>query len=113
MELILGQPSQFIHCSRFTVLTEEICKIQSHVKVLVISCLGGIIHSLGSSSDSKVALERAMTMIGTALYDVVRHRNGSIRIFVAPSTPRVSQEYQSNSKYAMVSEIVGRRNTYL
>lgn len=102
MELILGQPSQFIYCTRFTVLTEELCKIQSHVKVLVISCLSGIIHSLGSNAESKVALERGMTMLGTALYDVVRHRQNSIRIFIAPSTPRASKDFQSFNTYAMV-----------
>lgn len=71
MELILGQPSSFVHCTRFTTLTEEICKVQSHVKVLVVSCLSGIIGSLGETSDAKVALSKSMTMLGSALYDVV------------------------------------------
>lgn len=102
MELILGQPSQFIHCTRFTVLTEELCKIQSHVKVIVISCLSGIINTLGNTPDSKLALERGMTMLGNALYDVVRHRQNSIRIFVAPSTPRATKDFQSHNTYAMV-----------
>lgn len=32
-------------------LTEEICKVQSHVKVLVISCLSGIIGTLGATNE--------------------------------------------------------------
>lgn len=102
MELILGQPSSFIHCTKFTSLTEEICKVQSHVKVLVISCLSGIIGSVGSTSDAKSALEKAMTMLGSALYDVVRYRQGTIRIFIAPPTPRPTPDFKSHVKYALV-----------
>lgn len=103
MELILGQPSQFIYCTKFTSLTEEICKIQSHVKVLIISCLSGIIGTLGGAQDSKTALERSMTMLGSALYDVVRYRQNSIRIFIAPATPRPAADFETNVKFSMVS----------
>lgn len=103
MELILGQPSQFVYCTKFTSLTEEICKLSSNVKVLVISCLSGIIGTLGASSDSKGALERSMTMLGSALYDVVRYR-GSIRIFIAPPTPRPTTDFDTHVKYSLVNE---------
>lgn len=102
MELILGQPSQFIYCTKFTTLTEEICKVQAHVKVLVISCLSGIIGSIGATNDAKSTLEKTMTMLGSALYDVVRYRQGSIRIFVAPPTPRPSADFKAHVKYALV-----------
>lgn len=102
MELILGQPSQFVYCSKFTSLTEEICKVQSHTKVIVISCLSAIIGGLGTASDVKSALEKSMTMLGSALYDVVRYRQGSIRIFVAPPTPRPATDFKTHVKYALV-----------
>lgn len=106
MELLLGQPSTFAYCTKFTALTEEICKVPSHVKVLVISCLSGIIGVMGSSKDAKNSLERTMTMLGSALYDVVRHRQGSIRIFVAPPTPRPATDFDSHVKYALVSTLI-------
>lgn len=79
--------------------------MQSHIKVLVISCLSGIIGSLGATSDAKTALEKSMVMLGSALYDVVRYRQSSIRIFVAPPTPRPTAEFKSHVKFALVSDL--------
>lgn len=115
MELILGQASQFMYCSKFTTLTEEVCRIQSHVRVVVVSCLSGIVHNLCSAIDTKGAIEKAMSMLGSALYDVVRHRQGSIRIFVAPCTPRNTPDFQNQSKFAIVrvQRLKQNNKTYL
>lgn len=105
MELILGQSSQIVHCTKFTSLTEEICKIPSHLRVVVISCLSGILNSLLSASDTKVALEWAMMMLGSDLFDVVRHhRHGSIRFIHCTTDSTPVTWFQKSCQVCNVSE---------
>ena len=89
MEYILGQPTRFLHCTRFTILTDELANLDSDVKIVVISCLTDIIETIGSTAEPTSALEKAMRMIDTAMFALCSHRGGSIKIFIAPCTPRV------------------------
>jgi hypothetical protein len=72
MEHILGMPSRFILCGRYTILTDELSKLNKDTTTLVISCLTGIVSNLLSSSDVKTAIEKAMSSIGALLCDLIR-----------------------------------------
>jgi len=90
-----------------TSLTEEISMITADTtSVVIVSCMGGIINSLAMSQDAKSSIERAMSMFGTLLYDVHRTRQGGIKIFVAPGTPRMDKDFDTHNKFAMVSKTI-------
>jgi hypothetical protein len=89
-----------------TTLTEEISMVtaDSTKIIIIVSCMGGIINALAMSQDAKSSIERAMTMFGTLLYDIHRTRQGGIKIFVAPGTPRMDKDFDTHNKFAMVTE---------
>ena len=104
MESVLGQTSRSIICTRFTTLSEELSKVAScsSTKVIIVSCLSNIIESLASSNDVKTGIERAMLLIGNQFHEIARLQHGSVRIFVAPCTPRNVQDYATHVKFAQV-----------
>lgn len=102
MEYILGQPTRFALCSRYTVLTDEISKLtRDNTRTLVISCLTGIVASLTTAQDVKVALEKAMTSLGAVLREMVR-TNVGCKVYIAPCTPRDVQDFGTHSSFALV-----------
>jgi hypothetical protein len=105
MEPILGQPTRFVLCSRFTSLSEELSKVGScpHTKIIIISCLSNIVENLAASADAKVGIERAMLLIGNQLHEVSRLQRGAVRIFVGPCLPKNVPNYNIHSKLAIVS----------
>jgi hypothetical protein len=102
MEHFLGQPSNYVHCTRFTTLTDEISVVAHNVKVLVISCLSGIVHSLSSSQDSKSAIIKGMDMLAAVCHSLIVQRGGAVRIFFAPCTPKRVPDFQTHSTFALV-----------
>jgi hypothetical protein len=104
MEQILGQPTRFVMCSRFTSLSEELSKVGScsHTKIIIISCLSNIVENLASSNDAKTGIERAMLLIGNQLHEVSRMMRGSVRIFVGPCLPKKVANYSTHAQFAMV-----------
>jgi len=104
MEKILGQPTRSVLCTRFTSLSEELSKVTNcaHTKVIAISCLSSIVEKIMQSSEIKAGLERAMLLIGNMIHEVHQSKKGSIRILVAPCTPRRIIDYNIHSRYAMV-----------
>ncbi len=104
MESILGQPSRFTFCSRFSVLTDELSTLQKDTTILVISCLTEIVANLLSSTDQKTAIEKAMSSIGSILRDLTRN-NPRLRILIVHCTPRgIPADYDAHSKFAMVNK---------
>lgn len=101
MELRVGQPTRFQHCTKLKTLTEMISTVDSDVKVLVISCLTGIVNTLCSAEDTKGSLVQGMTMIGASIRDLLRFRQG-MRVCIAPCTPRKNPDFISHSKFAQV-----------
>jgi hypothetical protein len=111
-EYLLGMPSRFVFCGRYTILTDELSKLTKDTSTLVISCLTGIVSNLMSSSDVKLAIEKAMGSIGAMLRDLVRKRLG-LRIIVAHCTPRDIQDFDVHSKFAMVTSTCARISYHL
>jgi len=87
-------------------MMDEISKLSSTVKVLVISCLTNIIAKIAATNEAKVGLERAMNTLGAALHELSQLRGGRIRILVAQCTPKKStvQDLALHNKFAMVDE---------
>ncbi len=102
MDTLLGQPVRSVYCSKYSSLMEATSNLSSDVKVLIVSCLGGIVASLAESPDSKRAIKKGMTVLGNGLFSFAMQRNSNIRIFVAPCTPRNSKDFSAHNKYAMV-----------
>jgi hypothetical protein len=101
MEHILGMPSRFIFCGRYTILTDELSKVGKETSTLIISCLTGIVANLLSTSDVKTAIEKAMGSIGAMLREKVR-ANPGLKIIVAHCTPRTTPDFEIHSKFALV-----------
>jgi hypothetical protein len=101
MEHILGMPSRFILCGRYTILTDELSKLTKETSTLVISCLTGIVANLLSTADVKNAIEKAMSSIGAMLRELTRTLP-DLKIIVAHCTPRTVQDFDTHAKFAMV-----------
>lgn len=103
MEVLLGEKSRFILCTKPTSLTDEICKQDNfhQVSILIVSCLSGIISSLFSHMDAKRNIEKGMTMLGGTVADLVA-MNPGLRVYIAQPTPRLGEDYSNAKKYAMV-----------
>jgi hypothetical protein len=101
MENILGQPSRFIYCTRFTVLTDELSKLTKDTSTLVISCLASVVSNLTTSADVKTALETAMTSLGSMLRELVSEQPG-LRVIIVHCTPRGTPDFETHSTFAMV-----------
>jgi len=104
VEQLLGQPSRSIYCSKLSSVLEAISTLSSNIKVVVISCLSGIVGTCAEGSDPKTAIEKAMTLIGNGLFSLSTQRQHGIRIFIAPCTPRQSADFPTHNKLAMVSK---------
>jgi hypothetical protein len=100
--MLLGQPSRVIHCTQFTLLQDELSRLSTDVKVLVISCLTGIIGKIGGTNEAKTGIERAMSLIASSFFELNHQRKGGIRIIVAPCIPRRSKDFMTHSNFAMV-----------
>jgi hypothetical protein len=64
--------------------------------------MSNILGKLITSPDVKTAIERGMNMLGRVIEDVYQPRNGALKIFVAPSTPRNIKDFSTHNKFAMV-----------
>ncbi len=104
VESILGQPTRFTQCSRYTTLTDEISKIgtDSKTKILVISSLTNVVLNLMNAAEAKPAIEKGMNALGAVIRDAAR-TNVGLRVFVAPCTPRNTQGFVEHAKFASVS----------
>ena len=104
MENIVGQPSRFVLCTRYTMLTDELSKLtRDTTRVVVVSCLTNIVATLASAPDVRSALSKAMSSLGAVLKDLVR-TNVGIRVFVAPCTARTTPDFGTHADYALVSQ---------
>jgi hypothetical protein len=101
MEHILGAPSRFVFCGRYTILTDELSKVTRDTSTLIISCLTNIVSNLLSTTDVKSAIEKAIGSIGAMLRELSRS-HPSMRIIVAHCTPRTTPDFDVHSKFAMV-----------
>jgi hypothetical protein len=103
VESILGQPTRFTHCSRYTTLTDEISKLGSDAttKVLVISSLTNVVLNLTNATDVKTAIEKGMSSLGAIIRDAARSNIG-LRVFAAPCTPRNTQGFKDHARFALV-----------
>ena len=109
MELLLGCPSTFATCTNLTSLCDAVGVLDQEVRILVISCMGGIINTMGNTPDPKHSIEKAMRMLGGLMNNAIERRQApgqsSLRIFVAPSTPRNVATFEGHCKIAVVREI--------
>ncbi len=89
MEAILGQPSRFVHCTRYTGLTDELSRLMNDrtTKIVVISSLTNILVGLTGASEIPKAIEKAMGSLGAVVKDVLRSNTG-LRVFISQCTPR-------------------------
>jgi hypothetical protein len=104
MEAILGQPSRFVHCTRYTGLTDELSRLGGDIntKFLVVSSLTGILVGLTTgTSEVPKAIEKAMGSLGAVIKELARNNVG-LRIFVAPCTPRNIAEFKDHANHALV-----------
>ncbi len=103
MEHILGQPTRFAHCSRYTTLTDEVSKlgVDTNTKVLVISSLTNVVLNLMNATDVKTAIEKGMNALGAVIINAVLTNIG-LRVFVAPCTPRNTQGFKDHARFALV-----------
>ncbi len=103
MEVLLGERSRFVLCTKITTLTDELCKPENFegVSVLIISCLSGIIWSLLGKQDAQESIEQTMESLGAGIGDLLR-LNPELRVYVAQPTPRVGEEFVASKKFAMV-----------
>lgn len=109
MEHILGQPSRFIYCSRYTILSDELSKLtQDTTKTLIISCLTPIVASLAASAEAKKAIEKGMSTLGAMMRELSR-TNAGMRVFIAPCTPRGTPDYETHSTFALVTNLISLR----
>ncbi len=103
----MGRPSTFVNCTKLTALCDAVAMLEPEVRILVISCMGGIINTMSSASDPKYAIEKAMRMLGGMFNNALEKRQApgqeSLRIFVAPSTPRSMAAFEGHCKIAVVS----------
>ncbi len=103
VESLLGQPARFIHCTRYTTLTDELSRLatESNTRYLVISSLTNIVVNLTTVSDIKSAIEKAMSSLGAVIRDLVR-THVDLRIIIGPCTPRTIKDFKEHARYALV-----------
>jgi hypothetical protein len=101
VDSILGRPSKFVFCTRYSVLTEELSKVDRETTTLVISCLSGIVTNVMSTPDVKSGLEKVMTSIGSMFLEIVK-TCPRMKIVAVHCTPRDLPDYDTHSSFAMV-----------
>lgn len=104
MERILGEPSRTVICTKFSSLTDELCKIPNGntVSVVIVSCLSSILERIVAASEVKSGIERAMLMVGNLFHDIHRVQHGKVKILVGPILPRNLMDWTTHSRYALV-----------
>jgi hypothetical protein len=115
MEAILGLPSRFIHCTRYTALTDELSRLtgDNNTKFLVISSLTGILVNLTGTSEVAKAIEKAMGTLGNVIKELVRS-NISLKVFIAPCTPRNIENFKELSNLLLVGDFTsGSKKNHL
>ncbi len=102
----MGQPSRFIHCTKYTTLADELSRLVTDrtTRVVVISCLTNIVVNLTGTSDIPKSIERAMGSLGNVIKDVLRSNSG-LRIFISQCTPRNIEGFKEFSTLALVSYV--------
>jgi hypothetical protein len=107
MATILGQPTRFIHCTKYTTLTDELSRLSNDLttRVVVISSLTGIVVNLTGTSEIKKAIERAMGTLAGAIKELVLS-NSTLRVFIAPCTPRTLPNFQEYAGHALVLNLL-------
>ncbi len=103
MSSILGQGARFVHCTRYTSLTDELSRLSNDLstRVVIISSLTGIVVSLLGTSEVKKAIGQAMNSLAASVRELV-HSNSSLRLFIAPCTPRNLENFQEYASHALV-----------
>ncbi len=101
----MGQPTRFVHCTRYTGLTDELSRMtnDTNTKIVVISSLTNIVVGLTGASEIPKAIEKAMRSLGAVIKDVLRTNTG-MRVFISRCTPRNIQGFGECSNLAMVSD---------
>jgi hypothetical protein len=107
MGAILGQPARFVHCTRYTSLTDELSRLNNDLttRIVVISSLTGIVVNLTGTTEIKQSIGKAMSTLAGVIRELVNN-NSSIRVFIAPCTPRNLENFQEYANYALV--IIGK-----
>ena len=100
----MGQPSRFVHCTRYTGLTDELSRLMNDrtTKIVVISSLTNILVGLTGASEVPKAIEKAMGSLGAVIKDVLRTNSG-IRVFISQCTPRNIEGFRDYATLALVS----------
>jgi hypothetical protein len=103
IDAILGQPSRFVYCTRYTGLTDELSRLtnDTDTKVVVISCLTGIVVNLTTTSDVPAAIEKAMGTLGMVIKDVVRN-SSRIKLYISRCTTRNIQNFDEYASMSLV-----------
>jgi hypothetical protein len=103
MESILGLPSRFTYCTRYTALTDELSRLTGDTvtKVVVISNLTGILVNLYGASDVTKAIEKAMASLGVVIKELIRSTVG-MKIFIGPCTPRNLDGFKERAAQMLV-----------
>lgn len=102
MEPLLGQQSSFVHCTKMATLQDEISVVSQSIKIVVVSCLSGIINTLSSAVDSKNSIVKGMDALAAVCHSLIVQRSGSIRILFSQCTPRMAIDFEGHRKFAMV-----------
>jgi hypothetical protein len=100
----LGEPARFVHCTRFTSLTDEISRLANDTitKIVVISSLTNIVVGLASTSEVPKAIEKAMGSLSLVIKDLLRNSVG-MRVFIARCTPRRIPGFNEYAQQALVT----------
>jgi hypothetical protein len=103
----LGQPARFVHCSKFTSLTDELSRLanDTQTKIVVISSLTNIVVGLTGTSEIPKSIEKAMGSLSAVIKDTLRNSTG-MRIFIARCTPRNIPGFSDYTHQALVCNIV-------
>ncbi len=100
----MGQPARFVHCTKFTSLTDEISRLanDTYTKIVVISSLTNIVVGLTATSEVTKAIEKAMGSLSLVIKDLLRNSTG-MRIFIARCTPRRIPGFSEYAQQALVT----------
>ncbi len=103
IDAILGQPSRFVYCSRYTGLTDELSRLtnDTDTKIVVISCLTSIVVNLTTTSDVPAAIDKAMGTLGMVIKDVVRN-SSRIKMYISRCTTRNIQNFDEYASMSLV-----------
>ena len=101
MAQLMGHAYDHVHCTQFALLSEEISKLSTDVRVLVVGCLGGIIADFVKAGKAKESIEKAMMMISASLADQLSNRQ-NLKIFLVKPPPRTDLDFGTFCNFGMV-----------